>query len=477
MRDGKLFLVWLAGLSFWAPLACNDELSTETKSVALTFDEQGLADSLVKEGMGRGQAYSLLSDLLEKAPTRLSGSQGYEDAVHWGVATLRQLGFENVRKEAVMVPRWQRGPAERAVWTSGQGNRERLAAAALGGSIGTPANGLIAKVVLVQGMAELAEMEADRIEGKVVFLNQGMDPTLSNTFQAYGRAVGQRSRGAIEASRKGAVAVVIRSMSTAADDEPHTGAMRYAEDVPPIPAFALGIQSADRLEAELRAGVGGTLELFAQCRTLSDIEQWNVVGELPGSEHPDEIVILSGHLDCWDLGHGAHDDAGGCIHALEAARLLKAVGHRPKRTIRVVLYANEENGRRGGDAYAEDHRNVSHHFAFESDSGAFAPRGIALNLNQSSVVALRRFGRPFEAFGAGGVFQGGGGVDIAPLRDQGVPVGSLRVNDARYFDVHHSRNDTIEAVHPRELQLGAVLLAYWCAIVDDLSASRLQPPD
>jgi len=254
-------------------------------------------------------------------------------------------------------------------------------------------------------------------------------------------------------------------VSTGDDDVPHTGTMHYEDGVPHIPALALGVHSAEALDAELAAGKVERIRLRCSCRTLPDVEQWNVVGEIPGLDHPEEILVVGGHLDAWETGDGAQDDGAGCCQALEAARLLLVCGVRPSRTIRVVLYANEENGSRGGREYARLHAQERHVLAMESDSGGFAPRGIALGFPQDVLSRLRPYGEPLAAVGAERVLGGGGGSDVAPLKGLGAILGSLRVDDARYFDLHHSANDTLAAVNSRELELGAITMAYWLALL------------
>ncbi|HEX9793429.1 MAG TPA: M20/M25/M40 family metallo-hydrolase, partial [Planctomycetota bacterium] len=356
---------------------------------------------------------------------------------------------------------------ERAFATLDDGSRLELAVCALGGSVATPAAGLTAPVVELAGMDAL-RAAGESVRGKIVFLSEPMAPTRRATFEAYGGAVGQRSRGAIEAARLGAVGVVIRSMSTAQDDAPHTGAMRYEDGVERIPAGALGVTSALRLARALRRGEVRSLTLAMHCRTLPEVEQWTVVGELPGTDLADQVVVVGGHLDAWDKGVGAHDDGSGCAQSIEAARLLKKVGHRPRRTLRVVLFANEENGLRGGRAYAEETRDEPHYLAMESDSGGFSPRGIALALPEASLARLRPLGAPLAVVGAERVLPGGEGADIGPLAARGALLASLRPDDARYFDVHHSDNDVLAAVNPRELELGAVVMAYWLAVLDGI---------
>jgi len=439
-------------------------------------EAQALADRLLDIGLRDHRAYATLRELCEKAPHRLAGSQGYAKAVLWAEKTMEAAGLSNIRREGVTAPHWVRGAPEVVTMNSGLLGSQPLAAAALGRSIGTPPEGITAPVVEVNGIADLTARAAkgEDFTGKIIFFNEPMNPTARATFQAYGKAVQQRSRGGIEAARVGGVAALVRSMSTKWDDAPHTGAMRYIDGVPPVPGLALGILSAEALSAGLAAGSVESVTIVAHCQNLPEKRSWNVVGEIVGSEKPDEVLVVGGHLDGWDKGQGAHDDGGGCAASVEALRLLIEAGVKPKRTIRVVLFANEENGLRGGRGYAAEHGPKQKHLlAIESDGGSFAPRGIALSLPAQANERLRPYGMPLSAVGAERVLDGGGGADIGPLREHGCKMGALRVDDARYFDLHHSDNDTIDKVSPRELELGAVVMAYWLALLADADEAAL----
>lgn len=429
-------------------------------------------NALLDKGLSSGKAWQYLNELCTIAPKRLSGSPGYEKAADWAFDAMIQAGLENVRREPVMVPRWVRGEIERCVAEASDGSKIDLAVTALGGTIGTGPVGITAEVVEVDGLEGLEAMK-NELSGRIAFFNKPMRSTARTTGAAYGEAVGQRVNGAREAVKYGAVAVLVRSMSTKLDDNPHTGAMRYDEGGDKIPAAALGLISADHLSAALEQGtVRVTLELEAE--TLPDIEQWNVVGEITGSDLRDEIVLVGGHLDAWEIGVGAHDDGAGCVQSVEAARLLIEHGFRPRRTLRVVLFANEENGLAGANTYAARHGEGGSHFvAMESDSGGLGPRGIGLARPRDVIDRLQPLGFPLGAVGAERLFAGGGGADIGPLRPYGCFVSSLKVNDERYFDYHHSVLDRLDNVNPRELQLGAVTMAYWLSIFADCEREAL----
>jgi hypothetical protein len=407
-------------------------------------------------------AHALLTELCAIAPRRLSGSEDAARAVAWAEAAMRAAGLDDVHLEPVRVPHWERGPVETLHLVGGAA--EPLAICALGGSVATPAGGLEAEVFRVTSFEELRS-RADEARGRFVFFDRPMDPTLADPFAAYGGAVDQRGGGANEAARVGAVGALVRSMTMALDDHPHTGAMRKYDSDVRVPAVALSTLAADRLAARLaasaRQGTPVRVRLELACRTLPDADSFNVVGEVRGRERPDEIVLLGGHLDAWDLGQGAHDDGAGCAHVLEAARLLVRLDLRPRRTVRVCLFMNEENGLRGGLGYRDAHRAElpRHILALESDRGGFTPRGFATSAPPELFARLAEGTRLLEPYGVEPLRVGEGGADIGPLREEGVPVGEFLPDAARYFDFHHAATDTIDAVHPRELELGAASIA------------------
>jgi carboxypeptidase Q len=409
------------------------------------------------EGMGHPQAFGLLKELTKGIGHRLSGSPEAAKAVVWGERRMRELGFQNVHLVPCKVPHWVRGKAEKATLLSGA-RHESLAVCALGGSIATPKGGIEAPVIAVNSLAEATAL-GDRAKGKIVFFNRRFDPTLLNTFAAYGGAVDQRSRGASTAARVGAVAVLVRSMSTADDDKPHTGAMNYSSDAPKIPAAALSTLAANRLEDALTKNSSVNVRLEMNCETLPEVDSASVVGELTGSEFPRQVVVMGGHLDSWDLGEGAHDDGAGVTQSLEALSILKRLGLRPKRTIRVVLFMNEENGGAGGRAYAASRGEEKAFAAIESDSGGFAPRAFGVTGTADQIAEIQAFLPSLRSVGIERIGAGGGGSDIGPLGPLGAILIGLEPESQRYFDYHHSWNDTLDRVNPRELQLGAVAMS------------------
>jgi carboxypeptidase Q len=416
------------------------------------------ASRITKAGLRSGKAYSLLSDLCATAPHRLSGSEGAKKAVEWGRRTFESLGLERVRLEPVMVPHWVRGPVEEASIILA-GERVPLRVCALGGSVGTPAAGITAEVLVVQSFEEL-RASGEKARGKIIFFNRAFDRSLFSPFAAYGGAVNQRGAGAVEAARAGGVAALVRSMTARRDDVPHTGGMRYVNGVGQVPAAAISIVGAERLVDALSRDPHLKVELKLSCETLPDAPSANVLGELVGSARPHEIVVIGGHLDCWDKGQGAHDDGAGCVHSIEALRLLKELGIRPKRTIRAVLFMNEENGTRGGEAYAAASRpgelTVA---AIESDAGGFMPRGFGVGGSVATFDAVGKWAPLLAPIEVNHLVRGGHGVDIGPLIAKGVPGLGLNVDNQRYFDYHHSDNDTIDKVNERELELGAIAMA------------------
>ncbi len=425
---------------------------------------------VVRESLARGEAYSKLERLCSVAPLRLSGSPGAAAAVEWAKEAMKRDGLENVRLEPVTVPRWERGVvAELRILAPPEAAGESLPILALGGSVGTPPEGIEAALLEVKTFEEL-RAAGDGAKGRIVLFNRPMDPALPDPFEAYGGAVDQRGRGAIEAAKAGGIAALVRSMTAGIDDFPHTGGMHYEEAVAKVPSAAVSTRGAERLSALLRGGKEVRARLRLDCREAGEATGHNVIGEIVGRERPGEIVLAGGHLDAWDVGQGAHDDGAGCCQSIEAVRLLRALGLRPRRTIRVVLFTNEENGLRGARAYRAAHEKElpEHVLAFESDRGGFTPRGFTTNSSGRGLEILRALGRLLEEAGAGEIRPGGGGADVSVLERDGIPLAGLLPDRQRYFDLHHSARDTIDAVHPRELNLGAGAMAAFLHAVADL---------
>jgi carboxypeptidase Q len=414
---------------------------------------------ILAEALRTGRTHALLKDLCKTAPRRLSGSEGMAKAEAWAERALKDIGLENVRLEACKVPHWERGSVAELACLAPVPDT-KLPILAIGGSVATPGDGLTAEVVEVKSFDEL-HAKADRVKGRIVFFNRPMDATLPDTFAAYGGAADQRVRGALEAAKVGAVAVVVRSLTTLLDDIPHTGTLFYAAAVKRIPAVAVSTLGAERLAALLAGGKTVKLRMRLDCRWHEDAPAHNVVGELRGTSRPDEILVVGGHLDSWDVGEGAHDDGAGCCQSIAALALLKTLNLRPKRTIRVVLFANEENGSRGGRGYVRTHAaELKHHvLALESDRGGFTPRGFATNAGPAALEILRALAAPLRSAGIEYVRPGGGGADISHMAKFGVVLVGYVPDSQRYFDLHHSARDTIETVNERELELGTAVIA------------------
>ncbi len=414
-----------------------------------------LAQSLFGNGLNTGKAYEILGELSQGIGPRLSGSPNAEKAVIWAKKRMEEFGLEKVHLEPVMVPHWVRGNVEEATIIGGR----KLTVCALGGSIGTPAEGIAAEVVEVKSFDELKAL-GDKAKGKIIFFNRPFDRSKLNTFEAYGGAVNQRGAGAVEAAKAGGVAALVRSMTSVIDDVPHTGAMGYVDSIPKVPAAAVSTLGANALSDLMAKGKAVRLRLKLSCETLPDVESANVVGELTGSERPNDVIVIGGHLDSWDKGRGAHDDGAGCAQVIEALRLLKEWGLTPRRTIRAVTFMNEENGLRGGKAYAaKDRPGEKCIAALETDAGGFSPRGFGVQGDSATFDKISRWSYLFEPIEADRFRRGGGGADISELGRQGVPTIGLRVDGQKYFDYHHSDHDVIDNVNERELELGAVCIA------------------
>jgi hypothetical protein len=419
-----------------------------------------------------GKIYDNLRVLCKTVGGRLSGSPQMYKAEAWGVATLKAAGADKVYLQECMVPRWTRGGKDQAWITykdaAGKSVKQTLDILALGNSLGTGKNGVKAPVILINDFSEL-EKRKDEIKGKIVFYSYAFNEKFISTFDAYGDAGVYRRVGPSRAAKYGAVGVVIRSMSSSTDNNPHTGATAYDTTYPKIPCAAMGLRDADKLTALLKEGK--SIELFYQSAAhfLPDTIGHNVIGELTGTEMADQYITVGGHLDSWDPAEGAHDDGAGCVHSIEVLRVLKALGYRPKHTIRVVLFANEENGLRGGTKYATEAKakNEKHVFALESDNGGFTPRGFSISLRGAQLEKIQPWTKLLQPYGAGMFFEGGGGADVSPLnRTMNVPVGELEPDSQRYFDIHHARNDVLENVSKRELEMGAISMTGLIYLID-----------
>lgn len=444
-----------------------------TLLLCITVNAQTTDKDLIKEiydaALRNGKSYEMLHNLCTKVGHRLSGSPGAAAAVEWGRHTMNDYGFDSVWLQPVMVPHWVRGQAEvgRVINSKKIGSND-LTILALGGSVGTGPSGISAGIIEVKSFDELKQHGQKNVQGKIVFFNRAMDPTKINTFAAYGGAVEQRANGASEAANLGAVAVIVRSMGLNNETYAHTGGVRYAPMVRQIPAVAISTQHADLLSNLLKDEKDLQFYLETHCEMLDDAPSFNVIGEIKGGEYKDEIIVVAGHLDSWDVGQGAHDDGAGCVHAIEVLRLFKMLGYQPKRTIRAVLYMNEENGLRGGQKYAEASKakNENHIAALESDRGGFAPRGFTMTGSDAAKSRIRNWKPLLEPYDLWDFTQEGGGADIGPLGPQGTLLVGYLPDSQRYFSYHHTQEDTIDKVDKRELELGSASMAALVFLLD-----------
>ena len=458
----KLFLAMIAGLLL-QPAGAQTTDSAWIKKIS-------------DEILTNGKAYENLRHLTKKIGARLAGSSGMVKAEQWGVELMKTSGADQAWLQECMVPHWVRGGTDIAqasytVPASKTKNmipqKKGLDIVALGNSIGSGPKGISAPVLLVNSFDEL-EAKKDLVKGKIVFYNYKFNDTYISTFNAYRDAGQYRGAGPSRASKYGAVGVIVRSMSHAVDNNPHTGATRYDSAYAKIPAVAIGLRDADWLSEQIqKSGVNVTLKTNG--KFLPDTIGHNVIGELKGSEFPDQIITVGGHLDSWDNCEGAHDDGAGCVQTIEILRAFKALGYTPKRTIRFVLFANEENGLRGGTKYAEvaAAKGEKHILAIESDAGGFTPRALGFTGSDEQYANFLSWKPLIAPYGCTELVKGGGGADIGPLnRTLKTPMASLNPDTQRYFDIHHARSDVFEAVNKRELELGAVNMAALIYLVD-----------
>ncbi len=438
-------------------------------SIAQTAADSLMIKKISDEIFMNGQAYNNLRYLCKKVGPRLSGSPGAALAVEQTARMLREAGADTVYLQPCMVPHWVRGEKEtgKAILTTGKSIPLNIVA--LGNAVGTPATGISGGIVEVKSFQELDALGTDKVKGKIVFYNYRMDPRHINTFRAYGEAGVYRSQGPSRAAAMGAIGVIVRTLSPVLDDHPHTGATRYDEDKPKIPAVAISTNGAVELSELITAGKVKSVYIKTNCKMLEDVLSYNVVGEMRGSALPEEVITVGGHLDSWDLAEGAHDDGTGCVQSIEIIRAFKAMGIRPKRSVRAVMFMNEENGLRGGTKYAEIARTEPRKFimALESDAGGFTPRGFGYSATSTQNAKIRSWQPLFRPYGALEFNEGGGGADIGPLRPLGTALIGLNPDSQRYMDLHHARTDVFEAVSERELNLGTVVMAAMVYLVSE----------
>ncbi|CAM1352261.1 M20/M25/M40 family metallo-hydrolase [Tenacibaculum insulae] len=465
----KLSILLISGLFI---ISCKTE-KKEIASISKGFSAEEKIDStqikhLFNSALTAGKSYEWLRDLTTNVGSRLSGSEGAAKSVIWSEKLMKQVGLDSVWLQPVMVPHWVRGAKEVANYNF-NGKEINVPVCAIGGSIGTPTNGITAEVIEVKSIKEAENLGA-KANGKIVFFNGAFDNTLIHTFKAYGGCVGQRFAGAATVGKFGAKAVIVRSLTNGIDDYPHTGSMGYG-DIPKseyIPSAAISSRAAENLSKHLKENPKLKFYLKQSCKTLPDVPSHNVVGEIKGSENPDKIMVIGGHLDSWDLGDGAHDDGTGIVQSLEVAYLLKKNNIKPKNTIRIVFFMNEENGLRGATEYARLAKlnNENHIGALESDAGGHTPRGFSIDANDKNRKLLQSWKKLLAPYGLHDITAGGSGADIGPLKDEHVTLVGYRPDSQRYFDYHHAATDTFDKVNKRELELGSASMASIVYLMD-----------
>lgn len=457
----KLFFTLFFVFYTFLPLFAQDSTTEEDAFYIRTIFDKALTE---------GQCYTWLEHLTTKIGGRLAGSPQAAAAVEYTMQMLDTLGLDSVWLEPCMVPHWVRGDKEQVrIINSNTLGSINLNALALGNSVATPKKGILAEVIEVKSLDEVDQLGKAGIEGKIVFYNRPMEATQLRTFNAYGGAVDQRVNGPARASRYGAVATLVRSMTTKLDNVPHTGVTVFNDD-PPIPALAISTNDSELLSSLLKKE---KVKVFisTNCKKLKDKLSYNVVGEIRGNEKPEEIILVGGHLDSWDVGSGAHDDGAGCVHSMDVLQILKRLNYKPKRTIRCVLFMNEENGLVGGLAYAEasNKKGEFHLAAIESDAGGFTPRGFSVDGDGS--IFTERFKNVIKWFPLLEAYdltfsKGGSGADISPLKSQKGLLFGFRPDSQRYFDYHHTAKDNMDAVNKRELELGAASITSLVYLID-----------
>lgn len=442
-------------------------LDAQTVADEVTDAYRAAADSLISGALADSAAWLRMAELVDRFGPRLSGSENLERALDWILKEMEADGLENVRAQPVMVPHWVRNEESLRLVEPIAADLPMLG---LGGSVPTPPGGITAEVLVVGSFEEL-ERRAEDARGRIVLFDV--------PFTHYGETVRYRVDGAVAAARAGAAASLIRSVTPYSMRTPHTGTMRYEEGVPRIPHAAITVEDAIRLRRIAARGPLPVVHLEMGAETLPDAPSRNVMAEIVGSEAPEEIVVIGGHIDSWDVGDGAMDDAGGSVVAWEAVRLMKELGLRPRRTVRVVLWTNEENGLRGARAYAEELAEDASNtvLAIESDAGVFRPTGFGFTGAEEAYELVRAVGGLLEGIGAGEVTRGGGGADIGPLMQTGVPGMGLQVDGSRYFWYHHSAADTVDKLDPQEMAFCVAAMAVMAYVVADLPEPLPRSPE
>ena len=440
-------------------ISCTIENSSSAKLGVIAKQYQKNGDLIIDRAMSDFEGYERLGEMLDTFGHRLSGSSNLEKTLEWIIDTMKKDGLENVHGEEVMVPKWVRG-REYARMSAPWG--KDLAMLGLGGSVGTGGKELEGEVLVVSNFDELKERAKDA-KGKIVLYNV--------PFTTYGKTVQYRYKGASEAAKVGAIASLVRSVGPYSMNTPHTGTSAYEDGVKKIPHAAITLEDAAMMGRMSRLGLKIKVTLYMEARSFGDVPSQNVMGEIRGSEYPDEVIVLGGHIDSWDVGQGAHDDGGGCVAAWHAVKLIKDLGLKPKRTIRAVMWTNEENGLRGGEAYRDNYINDldNHILAMESDAGVFKPSGFGFTGSDEAFAILQDIGTLLTKIDSGVITKGGGGADIGPIMREGVPGMGLKVDGTRYFWYHHTAADTFDKVDKDEFNRCVATMAVMAYVVADMN--------
>ena len=440
-------------------ISCTIENSSSAKLGVIAKQYQKNGDLIIDRAMSDFEGYERLGEMLDTFGHRLSGSSNLEKTLEWIIDTMKKDGLENVHGEEVMVPKWVRG-REYARMSAPWG--KDLAMLGLGGSVGTGGKELEGEVLVVSNFDELKQRAKDA-KGKIILYNV--------PFTTYGKTVQYRYRGASEAAKVGAIASLVRSVGPYSMNTPHTGTSAYEDGVKKIPHAAITLEDAAMMGRMSRLGLKIKVTLYMEARSFGDVPSQNVMGEIRGSEYPDEVIVLGGHIDSWDVGEGAHDDGGGCVAAWHAVKLIKDLGLKPKRTIRAVMWTNEENGLRGGEAYRDNYINDldNHILAMESDAGVFKPSGFGFTGSDEAFAILQDIGTLLTKIDSGVITKGGGGADIGPIMREGVPGMGLKVDGTRYFWYHHTAADTFDKVDKDEFNRCVATMAVMAYVVADMN--------
>lgn len=448
----RILLVFISGILTFSLFS-----QTAEKNIRAIFDE----------ALTNRTAFNQLEYLCKNTKGRIPGSPAAAEAVEYTRQALIKAGADSVWLQKVPVPHWERGYEKCRVVSAKMGS-EDLSISALGTSVGTPTEGVVSGIIEVHDFEELKLLGKKVIEGKIVFFNRPVDNKLINSFAGYGSSVNQRTQGASEAAKYGAIAVIVRSATQALDDFPHTGVTRYEENIKKIPAVAVSTIDAELLSRWLKSDPGLTVHLISTCENFPDTWSYNVIGEIRGNQKPNEYFSVGGHLDAWDITEGAHDDAGGCVQAIEMIRIFKKLGIVPKRTVRAVMFMNEEMTGTGGKVYADEAKikGEIQYAALESDRGVLSPRGFGFDVVGARLEKLVALSSYFVPYNIRDFDNGGGGSDISPLKPQGTLLIGYIPETQKYFDFHHSANDTFEQVNFREFQMGSAASAALIYLID-----------